>query len=399
MSKKLIDTHLQEILDLIDNKKWEKAEESLLKLSKTGDSRFYYYLGHIYDRWDNPKKDAEKAKRYFNFAAESPNPVPGAFIRLSRNENNRTHSIRILRKGLQSFPKSEAIFYHLLNYTEPSERDDIYKEIIEQECVSERIKINMAVTYFDLKEYEKAIEIISGFESKEEWDRNILACILGFSLYEVGKSEEADKIFSKLIEEDLNHKLNYIPHLGSVLILLSQDKLSKAEQLIEEIPLDKEIYEGAYPILEAGPGGESYLDAKDYFLRVIDLIVQKSKKKNIIGIMRGLRGLFLYGEAFDSEPAEKKFQPTVRKDLEFTINQFPQNKEIANCLFQIFKENNPSQAWQYLVQAILNGGEDVYEAENFIEGINAQLFETVINEFQEKLSDYYIHPHPQRRGF
>lgn len=114
---KIADQQLQEISDLIDNKKWEEAEDTLLKLSKTGDSRVYYYLGHVYDTWDNPKKDKEMARKYFSFAAESTTPVAGAFIRLSRNERNRTHSVRILRKGLRSFPESEAIYYQLLIYT------------------------------------------------------------------------------------------------------------------------------------------------------------------------------------------------------------------------------------------------------------------------------------------
>ena len=386
---KITDQQLQEIADLINNKKWEEAEDTLLKLSKTSDSRVCYCLGYLYDDWDNPKKDKEKARKYFSLAAESTTPVADAFIRLSRNEKNKIHSVRILRKGLQFFPKSKAIYEQLFFYTEPSERENIYKEIIEKECVSERIKVQMAVTFFELKEYEKIIEVLSGVEAEEEWDRNILACIKGFSLYETEKSEEAGKMFSKLIEEDINHKLNYIPHIGLVLILLSQDKLSKAEQLIEEIPLDKEIYEGAYPILEPGPWGESYLDAKGYFLRAIDLTVKKSKNKNIIGIIRGLRGLFLYGEAFDSELAENKLQTTVRKDLEFAINQFPENKEIAEHLFSIFKEGSPSKAWKYLVQCVLNGGEDVYEAEDFIKGVDARLFEGFLNDFQGKSSDYY----------
>lgn len=389
---KVTDEQIKELTNLIDNKKWEDAETVLTQLSKTDDARIYYLLGYIYDAWENPKKDKEKAKKYFSFAAESTHPVSGAFIQLSRNERNRTHSIRILRKGLQAFPRSESIYYQLLNYTDSSDRENIYKEIVEHECVSERINIRMAVTYFDLKEYEKAIGITADFEAVEEWDRNILACLRGFSLYEVGKPEEAGKIFSRLIEEDINHKLNYIPHLGLILVLLGKDNLSKAEQLIEEIPLDKEIYEGAYPILEPGPWAESYIDAKDYFLRTIDLAVKKSKNKNIIGIMRGLRGLFLYGEAFDSEPAEKKFQPTVRKDLEFALKQFPQNKEIAKYLFRIFRESNPSKAWQFLIQCVLNGGEDLYEAEDYIKNVDVVLFEDIFKNFKEKSSDYYIAP-------
>lgn len=386
---KITDQQLQEISDLIDNKKWEEAENILIKLSKTGDSRVNYYLGCIYDAWNNPKKDEKKARRYFTLVAESTNPVAGAFVRLSWNEINKNHSIRILRQGLKSFPKNEALYYQLLICTESTQRENVYREIVEKECVSERIKIRMAVTYFDIKEYERALDVLSGFETEEEWDRNILACIMGFSLYEVGKSEEAGKIFSKLIEGDINHKLNYIPHLGLVLLLLNQDRLSKAEQLIEEIPIDKEIYEGAYPILEPSPWGESYIDATQYFLAVIDLIIKESKQKKIIGIVRGLRGLFLYSKAFEEEATNKGLQSKVKKDLEFAIKEFPGNKEIAEHLFNIFKEGSPSKAWKYLVQCVLNGSEDVCEAENFIEGIDTRLLEEFLNDFKVKLSDYY----------
>ena len=387
---KITDQQLQEISTLIDKKKWEEAESALLKLSKSGDSRVYYYLGHIYDAWDNTKKDEEKAKRYFGLASESSSPVAGAFIRLSRNEKNRTHSIRILRKGLQSFPRSEAIYYQLLSYAESAGQENIYKEIIEKKCVSDRIKICMAVTYFHLKEYEKAIEIISGFEAKEEWDRNILACIKGFSLYETNETAEANKIFSKLIEEDINHKLNYVPHFGLILTLLSQDKLSIAEQLVEEIPLDTDIYEGAYPILAPGPWGESYMDATEYFHRAIDLIIKKTKQKKIIGMVRGLRGLFLYSKAFEEDTTKKVSQATVKKDLEVAIKEFPQNKEIAKYLFWIFKKINPSKAWKYLVQYVLHGGEDIYEYDDFIKDVDARLFEDFLNDFLGKAADSYI---------
>lgn len=389
---KVTDSQLTEVEGLIDKKKWEAAEKILMKLSETGDSRVNYYLGYIYDAWDNPKKDIEKAMRFFSLAAESTKPVVGAFVWLSRNEKNKTHSIRILRKGLQSFPNSEAIYYQLLNYTDFSERENIYKEIVGKGCVSERINIGMALTYFDLKEYENAIRIISSFDAEEAWDRNVLACIKAFSFYEVGKFEEASRTFSKLIEEDINHKLNYIPNLGLILIFLDQDRLSKVEQLIEEMPLDKEIYDegfGAF-ILAPGRWSECYLDAKDYFIKAVDLTIRKSKKNKIVGTMRGLRGLSLYAEAFDAEPLEKKLQLPVKRDLEYAIKQFPQNKGIAEYLFQIFKGSNPSKAWHYLIQSILNGSEDIYDVDDFIKKVDARSFDIILNDFADKLKDSYF---------
>lgn len=387
---KVSEEQLNEIIALIDNKEWEKAEGSLLKLAKSGDSRVYYYLGHIYDSWDSKKKDNDKASRYFSLSAESNNPVAGAFLRLSRIEKSVTHSIRILKKGLQIFTRSEALYNQLLNYTEPAKREEIYKEIIDKDCLSERINITMAVTHFDLKEYEKALKVLSSFNVEENWDRNILSCIRGFSLYETGKTDEASKLFHELVEEDLNHKLNYIPHFGLILISLNQDLLSYVEQLAEEIPLDVPFYEGAYPFLEPGPWGESYIDASEYFLNAIALTIKKSKKKNVIAAMRGLRGLFQFTKAFDSEPLEVKLQNIVRKDLEFAINVFPDNKEMASHLFHVFKESNPSMAWKYLMQYALHSDEDIHESDDFIEKVDARSFEDIYSDFKERSSIRYV---------
>ncbi len=370
--KKITDKKLQEIENLIDKKKWEEAENILVKLSKTGDSRVNFLLGHIYDAWGNPNKNENKAIKYFGLAAESTHPIPGAFIRLSRIEKNKTHSIRILRKGLQSFPESETIYYRLLNLTESSKREDIFKEIILQKCTSERIKTTMATTYFDLNKYTEVIEILSGIIVDNEWDRNIVSCIKGFSLYEMNKFIEANEIFSKLVEEDLNHKLHYIPHLGLVLVLLNQEKYSKAEKLFEEIPIDEEIYEGLSTVLEPGPWGDIYLDAREYIFRTIDLIINKTKQNKIVGIARGLRGL-LRLEELEENTTKKGLQTEVKKDLEFSIKEFPENKLLAKSLFRLFKNSNLSKAWQYLIQYSLYDDE-YFHGDDFIENASGQLF-------------------------
>ncbi len=387
---KITDQQTQEIVALLDNKKWVEAEESLLNLCKTSDPWVYFCLGYVYDAWTNPKRDEKTAKDYFSLATESDQPVEYAFTRLSRIESNKSHSIRILRKGLQFFPKSEAIYYQLLSYTLQAEREGIFKEIIGKECLSERIITKMLLTYYDLKAYEKVINALSGVDISEEWDRNILACIKGFSLYELGKHTEAGNVFQKLIEEDINHKLKYIPHVGLTIILLDTGILTKAEQLIEEIPLDIDIYESAYPILEPGPWGESYLDASEYFNRAINTIIKKTQNKKIKGIARGLRGLFFYSKAFEEETKKNKLQDDVKKDLEFAIKVFPENKEIVKYLWRVFKESDPLKAWYYLVQNVLNDCEDIYGSDDFIDNIDAKLFNDFYKDFLNRVTDSYI---------
>ena len=387
---KIDDQRQQEIVHLLDGHKWDEAENALLEFCNTDDSWIYFCLGYVYDNWDNPRRDSEKARKYFSLAAESTNPVEDAFIRLSRIERNITHSIRILRKGLQSFPKSEAIYYQLLNYTAQSDREELYREVNAKEIVSERIMIAMVSTYYALQEYNKSLKVLSGIEITEEWDRNILACIKGFSLYETGEHAEAEKLFTKLIEEDINHKLNYIPNFGLIVILLDKDQVPEAEQLIEEIKLTTDTHSDAYPFLQPGPWGESYIDARKHFYSAISLILKKSKNKKIKGIARGLRGLVLYSEAFEEETTNNRLRNATIKDLEFALTEFPQNAELAKCLWGAFKETDPSKAWPYLVHCASNDPENIYELDDFIENVNDQLFNDFLKDFITKSANLYI---------
>ncbi len=383
------DNQLDEIIDLIENKKWGEAEKTLKKFARAGDSRSNYYLGHIYNAWDNPEKDADKAKKYFGLATELPNPVANAFIRLAINERNAAHAKRILRKGLQLFPKNEDIYYQLLNYTDISNRENIYEEIILHKCGSEHITIFMAMTYFDLKKYGKVIEVLAGFEATKKRDNNILDCARAFSYYEIGEIKIASKLFLNLIEADLNHALNYIPHIGMVLILLDQNKISEAEQLIEEIPFDNEFSGLDCPGLSLDHWGNSFFYVKDYFLKAINLMSKKTENEKILGIVRGIRGLFLYGALVDSEPVTKKTRSSVRKDLECALKQFPQNRKILEHLFWISKTSDPLKAWRYLKQNVLNGGENYDESCEFIVAVNAEIFKVILNDFSNSLAESY----------
>jgi hypothetical protein len=84
-------------------------------------------------------------------------------------------------------------------------------------------------------------------------------------------------------------------------------------------------------------------------------------------------------------------QAFVKKDLEFAIKEFPQNKEIAKCLWRVFKESDPTRAWNYLAQYVLNDGEDIYEFDDFIEGVDAWSFENILNDFQVKSNNQLLY--------
>jgi tetratricopeptide (TPR) repeat protein len=207
MPLKLTENQLEEIASLMDNEKWEDAKKELLKHRQTNDGRVYFLLGVLFNDWHNPNKDEKEAKRFFELSVDSDNPPSNAFIQLSMMERNRIHALRILRNGLKIYPKNEPLYYYLMLYSEPSDRETVYFEAIKNECISERIKITMAQAYFTLAKHSECVKLIAEIRPDNEGDVEVLKCMKGFSVYELGNHAEAASIFEELIESDINHML------------------------------------------------------------------------------------------------------------------------------------------------------------------------------------------------
>jgi hypothetical protein len=161
MSKKVSKEQIQNIVSLLENKEWEASEKALMKLHKTNDGRVLFLLGMLFDEWDNPNKDKNKAKGFFNLSVKSDNCPLNTFIQMARLETNRAHSVRILKKGLKSFPNSEEIYNSLIHYSEAPDIEAIYFKADQNGCLSERIKKKMTKTYFELSNYEECLKLLS----------------------------------------------------------------------------------------------------------------------------------------------------------------------------------------------------------------------------------------------
>jgi len=330
MSKKVSKDRIKNIISLIENKKWEDAEKTLFKLQKTNDGQVLFLLGILFNEWGNPNKDKNKAKEFFNLSAESDNCPPNTFIQLARLETNRVHSIRILKKGLKFFPNSEQIYCSLINYSEASDREPIYFNADEKGCLSERIKIRMSETYFRLSNYEKCLKMLAVIQTDNDTDTEILKCMEGFCLYEIGKSKKAENIFKKLVENDINHKLEYVPTFGLILALTNENNISEAEKVVGELPLDINI-----ETFIGGPGGEAYFDAEKHRLKAINELLKKTKSKDVKGRLRGTRGLFTYSQAYEMEETSKAAKLAVKRDFEFAQKIFPSEMKYVEQLFWI----------------------------------------------------------------
>ncbi len=377
MYKKAPEQQIKEIVSLLESKKWEDAERALLELRKTNDGRVLFLLGMLFDEWENPNKNRTEAKRFFNLSIKSDNAPLDAFIQLARIETNRAHSVRILKKGKKSFPNEEQIYFSLINYSELSDREAIYFEAVENGCLSERIKISMAEAYFRLSKYEECLKLLSAIQIDHEGDREILKCMEGFCLYELGERRKASSIFRNLGENDINHQLEYIPTYGLILTLTSENKIPEAEKTAEELPLniDAELFIG-------GPWGDAYFDAKEYRLKAINSLLKKTKSKEIKGRLRGIRGLFTYSEAFEAETTSKALQRSVIRDIEFAHELYPAEMRYLEHLFWINSDKNRDsrKAWKAVLKYVLNSDEDIYIGDFFM-SISKPELKDVVDEF------------------
>jgi tetratricopeptide (TPR) repeat protein len=387
MAKKLTKEQFNEIITLMENKQWVEAESLLSTYRNISDSTIDYLFGCIYNAWDNPNKDKEKAKKYFGRVIESKEPIEAAFVFLSDIEKNRSHSIRILQRGLDIFPKSEPLYFHLLVKTNPADRQTIYLEAKDKGAISDRIKLVMAEAHFDLEEYKSTLDFLEGIKGDTTEETLVLECIRGFSFLGLQDFNKSNEIFAHAIEEDLNHRLNYIAHLGLILNLSKQGDIEKAEPIAEEINPEFQID----PLLIAGGYGYAHLDATGYAIKALDALEAKSKIKKIKGIAKGLKGLLLYSEAFE-DGTKKSLRREVTSLLEYANKIFPQNVEFCHHLFWIYSEHSkqPLRAWKFLVQYALNCNENDFYSSDFIESTDTDSFKAILSDFKQLISGSYV---------
>ena len=203
MRRKISNKQIREIETAIEKQEWEKAEKRLTEFKWTNDGRVYYLLGKLYNDWQNPKKDINKAKSNFKNAIDSKLPNEDSYVRLAILENNKEHAKRVLKKGLLKFPDSESIFYRLIISSSKNENEAIFKDAVSRQCISERIQIHMALTYYDLREFDKSISLLDSIQTTNEKNILLLKCIKGFAFWEKGEFENSLKIFRYLVEDDI----------------------------------------------------------------------------------------------------------------------------------------------------------------------------------------------------
>lgn len=299
--------NLDNVIDLLDKEAFDEAEDLLLKLRRKEQTPYInYLLGYIhhtnipYSSKSNNKKfkgSKDEAKRHLRASIDSEEPIEDSFWRLADLEDNNKHAIRILKKGIEFFPNSELLYKHLLNLAKHNDIPLIYEELKDKKISTNSINFKMYEYYAEKNDYNEALKFLKKMKTKNSGEKQLLDLITAFILYESSDIKKAGTIFSKLIESDINHNLNYAPHIGALLCLIELSETKKLAELVDELPFvfdENFIYKP-----------DLHFTFDDYFIQLIEKLIDFFKKRNQKEACAKIRGIKAI-EAYKNDAIDKK---------------------------------------------------------------------------------------------
>lgn len=380
------DKNIKKACELIDKNAFKEAEEYLLELRrKKSTPVINYLLGYIHhvnltsnlfdedkDHFQGSKTEAE---RYLGSAIDSEKPIEDAFWRLADIEDNKKHSVRILKKGLEHFPNSEIIYEYLIKKSEDSDIPKIYDEIEYKNIVSNTIYFQLYEFFGRKKKYDTAFDLINKIKLSKKDEKQLLSLIKAFCLYELLEIEKAKIIFQKLIDDDINQKLYYAQYIGLLLCLSESKEIDKAVKLINELP--NQFNE---PFVSIRWDLRFYFE--NYFEDLISklIIVLKTQKEYKVAYakIRGIKAL----KICEFEGVNKK---TIT-DLKFARNNLKDKKVFDTALVSAYSQANQIiKAFEQDFQNIVEYSEYGSELEWILEEASKKESKIIANSFIQKL--------------
>lgn len=367
---------IEQIERLLADGAFREAEVEILQLRR--DRSFGaipdYLLGCLYNDHRNPKRSRREAKRHFTAAIKTDGPIEEAFLELAMLERGHTHTERILRHGIQRFPKSIRLHERLLAWTAPESREELFSRMIGDGLASRNATALMIRTYTELKAYRKALDLIGTFTPRDDSQAMIVALLQALCMLESGDSECAVDLLTSLIERDIAQALGYAQYFGLIACRLEQSKLKLALRVFDDVP-GEEDFQSPYDY-ELGMIDQCYLRLVDR--AITDLLKAKTNRK-VVAKARGIRALIAGNEEVGYEVPRSK----LLADLRFANRQLPGNLRYCLRLAALSAEDSDYDlvhqfTVQYLRNAAWQGPELRDEADySYLEDASDAVFTTI----------------------
>lgn len=371
------------IYELIDKGKCNQARVELEKNENALDSGEYYYLmGLLFNNYKYPLSSKEEAKKYFGYAINSDTPIEDAFFKLVGLEHNVPHEIRILKKGIEHFPTSSSLYEWLLYRVDLEEIDDIFREIKSKGVESFGILTKKISVWFEKKYYNNLPKLIdvTHLYDLDNSTHMFFEILKGFAYIELNSLELSKKIFIDIVENDISHSLDYYQYFGLICCYIKENDFESAFKVLNELKEDIEIDLDMFV---------AYTQASDfgldkYVLDSLSKLEEKTREKNVLGKIRGIRGLALTN-VYSDYP-----NPKGISDIKYANKVFPHNVKYITKLKEHYSEKKKYvECLRYHLQIILNavGTSKLDDDVSYIDDADEQSFLTIVREINEYLSE------------
>jgi len=373
----MTDKNIEKVQKLIDEDSFEEAENLLLKIRRSQNTSYInYLLGYIhyenissYSDFNGSKEDAI---RYLNDSIDGEDPIDDGFCILADIEDSQKQAIRILRKGLVYYPNNERIYRALIKKSNNSDIPEIYKEIERKKIKSNIISFQLYKSFENQKKYDFALEQIGKIKLKKKIEIQLLDILKAFCFYELKEIPKAKKIFNRLIEEDVSHRLNYSQYIGLLLCFLELEELDNVIEIINELP---NRLDDPFVFIHQDLNFQFFNYLDDAINQALTFLKGKKESKKAISKLRGIRAL--------NQCYFGKINKRTIKDLKFARNNLKDKEMFDNELVEVFiNTDQPLEGFEQDLNNTLN-------YDNYESGINYILENSTSNDFK-KIIDSFI---------
>ena len=171
---------------------------------------------------------------------------------------------------------------------------------------------------------------------------------------EKAEFKEALAVLQNLIAEDFANRLQSAPHFLLICCHLRQGQIEDAETIFAEIPQTEEICD---LFIDASPLG--FYPLGKYLLEALNGLISNSSKQDIVGRVRGFRGIY---SATRREADEGNADwELIKEDLAIALQAFPNDVNYNKYLGQVLSgQRDWVAAAKYFFLAQLNTDDEQY---------------------------------------
>lgn len=385
---------LENIIDLIRNKKYQEATENLESFLSSEDEAEYayanYLMGVINTRYDNKEKKDYLAKKHLQENISSGYPMPYAFVLYADIIKDVNVALNYIQKGLQSFPTDERLWKKKLELS--MEKTTVINEIINWGFTDYELLTATIKELVVKRDWEIIEEIISRIQNNCELgddDNNYFELLKAYSLmFRLNPNYiKASNILEQVIVNDIDNNLEYAHYVAITYSLIRLGNIQGANKYFDRIPLNNSLRD-----LDEGPWFVVPLNLSIEYKEIFGYLIKEYSKDSFRkNKAKELYALYLYYPSvlYDVHRYRKTDLKVLQKSLD---NQF--NKVVAVALFEMYLYTKEYVAANKVLIVMLENDVDLdgelVSYEEIIEKVKDDQLPEVVGDILELVQSYGV---------